>query len=219
MTTDFQQAERLLHVSRETWAAFDHYVRRLVEWQHAQNLVSASTIDQVWTRHIVDCAQIFQLAPLTGNWLDVGSGAGLPGLIGAIYARFERAGEDCQFVLVESNRRKCAFLRTICRELELNCVVVPQRIESLQTSDFPQISHLSARAVAALPQLLAWGAVFFATGADAYLQKGRDYSAEVENASHAFDFDLVCYDSIVEENSVILHLSDIRRRTRVSGTS
>ena len=217
MTSDRQQAAQYLDVSRETWAALDHYVDRLKAWQRAQNLVSAATLDQVWIRHISDCAQLYQLGASAGNWLDIGSGAGLPGLVGAILARYQQPQDHSQFVMVESNQRKCAFLRMICRELDLNCHIICNRIERLQPGDSPHISHISARAVAPLAQLLEWGSAYFDAGADAYLQKGRDYSAEVDIAADMFAFNLICYESVVETNSVILHLSDIQRRASPDG--
>ena len=206
------QAAALIDVSRETWQALDHYVTQLCRWQPAQNLVSSATLDAVWTRHIADCVQLYMLPDTTGNWLDIGSGAGLPGLIGAIVSKYHHDRPGQEFVLVESNQRKCAFLKTISRELDLNVRVERGRIEAADPDRLPDIGQISARAVANLTQLLLWGQPWWARGASGIFQKGRDYQGEVEKAAAAFDFDLVCYPSKIDAESVILDVRAIRPR-------
>lgn len=104
---------RRFSVSRETLARLDAYVDLLDKWNRRVNLVAASTLGDVWMRHVFDSAQLVELAPRSaGRWLDLGSGAGLPGLIIALCLREDR---DIVVDLVESNARKCAFLHEAIR--------------------------------------------------------------------------------------------------------
>ncbi len=109
MEDDRARALSLISVSRETEAAFETYVALLNRWQVAKNLVGGATLDTVWTRHIADSAQLFALAPNARRWVDIGSGAGFPGLVIAIMGR----EHELEVHLVESNGRKCAFLREV----------------------------------------------------------------------------------------------------------
>lgn len=139
-----------LHVPRETLSQLDRYVAALRAENARQNLVSASTLDEdsVWCRHIVDSAQLLTLAPQSGgNWVDLGSGAGLPGLVIAILAPRWRV------TLVESRRLRCDFLKAIIRDdgLDRRVSVHHGRVETLAPAQYDVIS---ARAFAPLDRLL-----------------------------------------------------------------
>ena len=102
-------------VSRETLARLETYEAKLKQWQKTINLVAPSTLDEVWQRHFADSAQLWALAPPAAkHWLDVGSGAGFPGLVLAILGAEKKA---TRHTLVESDSRKAAFLREVAREL------------------------------------------------------------------------------------------------------
>ena len=119
-----------LTVSRETIDRLSIYANLLEKWNPRINLVSRSTLDDLWSRHIVDSAQLFELAPVTAkHWVDLGSGGGFPGLVIAILAKELRP--ELEVVLVESDQRKCAFLRTVSRETNCGAVVHSKRVEEI----------------------------------------------------------------------------------------
>jgi 16S rRNA (guanine527-N7)-methyltransferase len=172
---DFQTAT---NVSRETLVRLERYAGLLRKWQPAINLVGPRTLDDLWRRHMLDSAQ---LAPLAQGqrWLDIGSGAGFPGLVLAILG----VGE---VHLVESDARKAAFLATVIRETAAHAVVHVARIESLPAEPFDVIT---ARAVAPLHQLLAWGSRFAAESTISLFPKGQDIDAELTEAAKCWKFD------------------------------
>ena len=136
---------KLLNVSRETINQFQFYLTLLEKWQRSINLVSKNTLIDAWQRHILDSAQLAALyPPNTKRILDVGSGAGFPGLVLAIMG-------GAEVILVESDHRKAAFLSTAIRLLGLSTEVYNKRIETL-----PNLSAdvITSRAVAPLPKLL-----------------------------------------------------------------
>mgnify|MGYP001212938581 CR=1 FL=1 len=143
MTAD--DVKKLLNVPRETLDKFESYLEFLEKWQCRVNLVSRSTLADAWQRHILDSAQLARLyPPETKKILDVGSGAGFPGLVLAIMGGV--------FVdLVESDQRKAAFLSTVIRSLELPAKVHNQRIESMPNL-LPDV--VTARALAPVSKLL-----------------------------------------------------------------
>mgnify|MGYP001367038055 CR=1 FL=1 len=123
MTAD--KVGRLLNVSRETLCQFEAYLALLEKWQRRINLVADSTMANVWQRHILDSAQLVKFyPPNTKKVLDVGSGAGFPGLVLAIMGNVE-------VDLVESDHRKAVFLSTVVRSLGLPAKIHNQRIETL----------------------------------------------------------------------------------------
>ena len=142
---------RAYDVSRETCARLEAYVALLTRWNTRINLVAATTIDAAWTRHIADSAQLFDLAPKSASrWIDLGSGAGLPGLPVAALAAEKAPG--LRVTLVESDTRKAAFLATAAREMGLRVTIEPQRIEALAARPYDVVS---ARALAPLDRLCA----------------------------------------------------------------
>ena len=195
------------NVSRETLARLEKYAALLRKWNKAINLVSASTIEQIWNRHIVDSAQIFQLAPKHAKlWVDMGSGAGFPGLVVACMAREERS--DLKVVCIESDQRKSEFLRTIVRELDLKAEVIANRIEKV-----PPLAAdvVSARALAPVPRLLDLAQRHLAPEGTAIFPKGAGYRKELDDAAAKWTFDIEIEPSITDGNGVILTFGGIRR--------
>ncbi len=205
--------ERLLNsivpVSRETMAMLQIYVDLLVEWQKKTNLVSNSTIEGVWRRHICDSAQCYvvgktvtQNAP---NWLDLGSGAGFPGLVVAILGDGEPA---LRMQLVESTGKKCAFLRKVVRETGVSANVTNERIESV-TKQFCDSSVLTARALAPLVKLLELSQSWLKAGTVGLFPKGQDYMGELEDCRGVWNFDLVKHLSLTSKNSVLMEIRNL----------
>ena len=143
-----------LNVSRETEDKLVAYVELLEKWQRKINLVSGKTLNDVWTRHILDSAQIFPLLPDgQAKIMDIGSGAGLPGMIIAIL-RAGAFGDVAEpVIMVESDQRKCAFLATAARECGVAVKIENKRLETL-----PQLKPdvITARALASIEKLLDW---------------------------------------------------------------
>jgi len=146
-----------LRVGNETIERLDHYHSLVVKWQPAQNLVSRETLANFWVRHICDSSALIKIAGPKGSWLDFGSGAGFPGLVTAILQKQLSADDPSSVVhLVESNKRKVAFLRTVIRETGVNAVVHSSRIEEFIGKSDIKPDFISARAVTALKNLLGF---------------------------------------------------------------
>jgi 16S rRNA (guanine527-N7)-methyltransferase len=157
----------------------------LRRWQAVKNLVGPSTLGDIWERHIADSLQLLALAPDALRWADLGSGAGFPGLVIAI-AGIERPGTSVQ--LVESNSRKCAFLRHVARLTGAPVVVHERRLEAAVPELAGTLDVVTARALASLDQLLAWTHPLLTTGVTALFPKGRDAAAELTEARKSWKF-------------------------------
>lgn len=194
-------------VSRETFEALSHFEAQFLKWNQRINLAASSTLSDVWSRHILDSAQLAALAPGATKWLDLGSGGGFPGLVLAFLMR-DRSG---RIDLVESNRKKAAFLQAMIGEFDLPARVIARRIEEAPAFvDQPQF--VTARALAALPLLLELASPWLLAGATALFHKGRDYRAEVEESSQRWSFDLVEHRSSVDPEGVVLEISGLSAR-------
>jgi len=199
------------HVSRETEDMLLHYVELLLKWTQRINLIAPSTEKDVWARHILDCRDaVGHVAGVSGRWADLGSGGGLPGLVAAILCRDQLDG--C--TLVESDQRKCVFLRTVVRELALNVTVENRRIED-GTLDAPSL--ISARALAPLSRLLDLTSAHHDGNCTFLFMKGRNWKHEVEEAGDRFRFTLEVHPGLADTGGTTLLLSDIKRRSEVHG--
>ena len=195
-------------VSRETVDRLTAYAALLKRWQKTINLVAPSTLDDLWHRHFADSAQLLQHAPGAVHWLDLGSGAGFPGLVLAIMAK-ERGGT--RHTLVESDTRKAAFLREVARETGVAVEIVAGRIESAQTADrLREINCVTARALAPLPRLLPLAALFFRHGTIGLFLKGRDVTGELEEVAAAWDFRSELLPSVTDREGRIVRLSELQ---------
>ena len=194
-------------VSRETSERLTHYAALLEKWNPRINLVAKSTLADAWTRHIVDSLQILELAPQGWtHWMDMGSGGGFPGLVIAIAAQDH--GPDCRVTLIESDQRKCAFLRTVIRETGAPATVLARRIE-----DVPPLGAdvVSARALADLDRLLGFFVRHAAEGAVGLFPKGANWKKELTEAQLRWDFSCARYTSKTEEKAVILRIQGVAR--------
>jgi len=193
-------------VSRETFERLRAFEQLFLKWNRSINLAAPSTLDDVWRRHILDSAQLARIAPAAMRWVDLGSGGGFPGLVLG-FLLVERPGASID--LVESNRKKASFLQSVIGQFNLPARVVAKRIDdSYALVSAPEI--VTARALAALPDLLDLSAPWLAKGARALFHKGRDYRAEVEESTHRWTFDLVEHPSMTDALGVILEISDLR---------
>ena len=180
IAADRVRAQDLLAVSRETSARLDRLVELLLEWQQTRNLIAASTIPTIWTRHIADSLQLLELAPEARIWVDLGSGAGFPGLVLAC-ALADRPGAEVH--LVESTGKKCAFLQAAADDLRLPAKIHCQRLENFIPA-FPIKAHVvTARALAPLPKLLELAFPLLKRGATGLFLKGQDVVSELTKTS------------------------------------
>lgn len=203
--TGVQARAALGDVSRETLERLEEYAALLTSWNARINLVSKPTIADLWTRHILDSAQLFDLAPGTARtWADLGSGGGFPGLVIAILAAERRP--DLRVTLVESDRRKAVFLRTVAQKTGVDATVVTERIEALPPLG---ANVLSARALASLPDLLAYAARHLAPDGTALFPKGAGYRNEVKDALEHWRFRCEYIPSKTSPDATILRLGEI----------
>lgn len=201
-----------VEVSRETMARLGQFGDLFAAWSKRINLVASSTSDDFWSRHVADSAQLLNLAPGARHWADLGSGGGFPGLVLAIVLS-DDAGARVD--LIESNRKKAAFLQTVRAQCAPAAQVHAARIEEVvPVLQAPQI--VTARALAPLGTLLDLCAPWLAAGTRALFHKGRGYEAELTECRALWEFDLVEHESRIASDSVIVDLSSVRRR-HISG--
>ncbi len=201
------------NVSRETLERLTVFANLLVQWQSHINLIAPSTIPDLWERHIEDSLQYVVKFPKARHWIDLGSGAGLPGMVAAIVLADQGGG---RVEMVESVGKKCAFLRAVARETGLKqagveVVVHNDRIENvLYQLDKPNV--VSARALASLDQLIHLSADFIKGDTIGLFPKGRDHKAEIGVALQNWSFDFEITNSALEADSVLLKISNVEER-------
>lgn len=196
-----------LNVSRETMERLKTFDATLQKWNPRINLVSKSTIPDLWSRHILDSIQVFEAVeqPI-GRWVDIGSGGGLPGVIVAICAA-EKAPE-LNITLIESDQRKSAFLRTAARECGIKINVISERIEAAE-SQFADV--LSARALADLSLLCEFSERHLKKEGLCIFPKGGNWKKEVDNALQQWRFEWEAITSLTEPQAVILKMKGVER--------
>ena len=199
------------NVSRETIAKLEQYRDLLAKWQKAVNLVSPKTLDTAWERHFIDSAQISQFLPKNAKTLlDLGSGAGFPGLVLAIMH------PDINVHLVESDEKKGQFLKNVSRETFSPVTVHNIRIENLDADIVPDV--ITARALADLSTLLKFALPYALQNPDLVLllPKGGNAGQEIEEAQKTFAFDVTAHQSITNPEAKIL---EIRQLTKIDQQS
>lgn len=197
-----------MDVSRETLARLEVFERVIRKWNPKINLVSRHSLEDLWSRHIIDSIQVFRCAgpAPAGKWVDIGSGGGFPGLIIAVLAAEE--APDLEVVLIESDQRKSAFLRTAARECGVKVEVISERIEKAEPQD---ADFLSARALADLSLLFEFSERHLKSGGFALFPKGASWKKEVDNARGQWQFETEPVTSITENEAVILKIRGVAR--------
>lgn len=192
-------------VPRETVLQLDEYARLLADWQSRMNLVGPSTLPRLWDRHFADSAQLLGLAGPGKEWLDIGTGAGFPGVIVAALDPTARV------TLVESIAKKCRFLTEVVAVLGLadRVNIENRRVESLPHRRFDIIT---ARALANLAQLFDWGLAFAGTDTQWLLPKGARFAEELQQAEVRFAFARRLVPSLTDDQARIVIASGVRRR-------
>ena len=194
-----------LALGAEAERDFARYAELLAEWNGRMNLVGPSAMAEFWPRHAYDGAQLLQLAPEAVRWADLGTGAGLPGLVLAIALK-GRPGSEV--LLVESLAKRCRFLQAVVDELALPARVLAGRAEALSP---PPVEVVTARAVAPLTRLLGFARPFLKGGAQGLFLKGRGAEAELAEARQAWRFDAECLPSRTDPDGRIIRVRRLAR--------
>jgi 16S rRNA (guanine527-N7)-methyltransferase len=222
-TEDREKALATVGVSRETLGRLDRFAERLLAWQSRINLISPSTVSSLWTRHVADSLQLLELVeppaarphPQAGEtrkggvWLDLGSGAGFPGIVIAC-ALAEIPGTRVH--LVESNLKKVSFLREVIRETEVPATVHAARIETMASVLGGTVDYVTARALAPLPELFEMIAPFLKKGAKALLPKGQDLGRELTAATKNWNIKATSVPSKTSKTGRILIVHTLSKR-------
>lgn len=191
-------------VSRETREKLSLYHSRLTEWSKRINLVSRSTLEDIWQRHFTDSAQISHHVPdQTTRLVDFGSGAGFPGLVLAILREDIR-----EPILIESDIRKCAFLRTVARETETNIRIINQRIEAIQPL---KADVITARALANLSTLLSFAHPHLSKTGCCLFLKGNSWEDELTIAQQDWHMEATSTPSLTDSGSALLTIGALER--------
>ena len=207
LAQDRAAALRFAPVSRETSERLDVYVDLLDRWRRATNLISEASFASVWTRHIADSAQLLSLVPDAKRWVDMGSGAGFPGLVIAIaLADVSGARVHC----IESDKRKCAFLRQVVRLTGAAAEIHAERVEAIDPTRLGPVDAVTARAFAPLSPTLDLAKVWLDSGAVGAFPRGRSASVQLEGVAQARAYAVEVVPSVVDKGAAILM---IRRRS------
>jgi 16S rRNA (guanine527-N7)-methyltransferase len=201
-------ALRLVPVSRETKQRLDVFIEILCRWRGTTNLISSGTVASQWTRHIADTSQVICLAPEAIRWLDMGTGAGFPGMMLALQlVNVRRAVVHC----IESDHRKCAFLREVARATSAPAIIHPVRVESANRLLIGDVDGVSARAFAGLCTTVDMAAQWLRTGATGIFPVGMSVRNELDflrvhsNCSHSnYSFEVI--PSIVDTEALFLRV-------------
>ena len=193
-----------LGVSRETLERLDRYVSLLDEWRQKLNLVGPKEMDHVWARHVYDSAQLIPLIKPGSSIIDIGSGAGFPGLV--LAAQAAETGGTVR--MVESVGKKCAFLSTVISELGLPARAISGRIESLEPDS---VGYITARALAPLPKLIGYAAPWIDRGATALFFKGSSWREELTAAQEYWTLAYEAIPSRTNETGIILEIKEAKR--------
>jgi len=195
-----------LNVSREIADKLKIYHALLLKWQKAINLISPKSVDDAWVRHFLDSAQVERhVSRESLTVADLGCGGGFPGLVLAIMR------PDLKIHLVESDERKCQFLRTVSRETNVNVMVHNSRIESCIDEVKPDF--VMARALADLSALLGYVDVWSQGNCDleCIFLKGAQLEKEIEEAQKIFTFEFDKFPSITDPHAALIHIRNISR--------
>ncbi|WP_300783936.1 16S rRNA (guanine(527)-N(7))-methyltransferase RsmG [Enhydrobacter sp.] len=193
-------------VSRETEERLEVLVQTLERWQKAINLISGKTLRDVWTRHILDSAQIVPLFPAQIRSLtDLGSGGGFPGLVVAALR------PDLDITLIDSDARKGAYLGEAARQMGLakEPRIVIGRIEAVPAA---KADIVTARALAPLGQLLHWAAPHRNDPAICLFHKGKGWQGELTEAGQDWDIEDQLFPSVTDRAAVLLRLDAYRAK-------
>jgi 16S rRNA (guanine527-N7)-methyltransferase len=196
-------------VSRETAARLDRFVALLLEWRDRMNLIAASTVPVLWTRHVADSLQLLAIAPAARKWADLGSGAGFPGLPIACALADQTSAE---VHLIESNKKKAGFLREAIEVTGAPAIVHAERVADFARGFRGALDVVTARAVAPLPELLSIAYPLLKSGAQGLFPKGQDVEAELTEATKCWSIQASFVPSRTDPKARIVVIRDAKPR-------
>jgi 16S rRNA (guanine527-N7)-methyltransferase len=203
MADDRDTAIALIKPDASLGRRLDIYVDLLARWRKITNLISETTFHEVWTRHIADSAQLLKLAPHARRWVDMGSGAGFPGMVIAIQLA-DTSG--AQVHCIESDQRKCAFLREVARATGAPARIHAARIESIDPEALGPVDAVASRALAPLPRLIEFANVWLSRGAVGIFPRGRSAAEQIEAISNAAAFHIESFPSELDPEARIVRV-------------
>ena len=211
LAADRARALALVPVSRETAARLDRFAALLLDWHDRMNLIAASTVPTLWTRHIADSLQLLAIAPQARKWADLGSGAGFPGLPIACALAEQNAAE---IHLIESNKKKAAFLREAVRVTGAPAVVHAERVADFAQGFRGGLDAVTARALAPLPELLSIAYPLLKTGAQGLFPKGQDVEAELTQATKCWSIQASLVPSRTDPKSRVVVIREAKPKRK-----
>ncbi|MBL6623744.1 MAG: 16S rRNA (guanine(527)-N(7))-methyltransferase RsmG [Rhizobiales bacterium] len=189
------------NVSRETIDKIELYVECLLDWQNKFNLIGKSTIENVWERHILDSIQLLKLLPKNySHLMDIGTGAGLPGFIIAICE-----GEEKDIYLVDSNKKKCSFLKHVAHECNIRVKIYADRIENMDIGT-TKIDVITARAFSSIDNIIRLTKPYIHSKTKYLLQKGINAKTELTNSKISSQLNVKYVSSITNKDAYILDI-------------
>ena len=195
--------ERDYNVSRETISKLEIYAECLIEWQSKFNLIGKSTINSLWHRHILDSIQLVSAIPEDfQSLMDIGTGAGLPGFILAIY--YNQLGKD--IYLVDSNKKKCTFLDYVATRCNVDVKIYAERLQDLAVQDSFKVDVITARAFASIDNIMSLSRPYSHKKTKYLLQKGVNAKSELTNSKISSKLRVEFINSVTQENSYILNI-------------
>ncbi|MBL0942231.1 MAG: 16S rRNA (guanine(527)-N(7))-methyltransferase RsmG [Alphaproteobacteria bacterium] len=188
-------------VSRETMTKFERYVQLLESWNKSLNLISSKTAKEIWQRHIYDSAQILSCLSSSKTIIDFGTGGGFPGLVLAMMGPWD-------ITLIESDTKKCSFLKEVARQTDTKITILNQRIETVKPW---QVDVITVRALAPLNQLLNYASPFLLDKGVGIFLKGKMLEAEIEQARLEWTFNAEVIESKTSCEGRIIKVKDIKQ--------
>jgi 16S rRNA (guanine527-N7)-methyltransferase len=210
LAIDRARALALTPVSRETAGRLDRFVDLLQTWQQTTNLIAASTLPNLWTRHVADSIQLMTLAPSARTWIDFGTGGGFPGLVLACVLADD---PGATIYLVESNAKKAAFLREAQREVGVPAIVCAERMETFTERFDGPVEVVTSRAVAPLKILFQLSFTLLRrSGVLGLFPKGKNVEQELAEASVSWSMHATLVQSRTDGAGRIVIVRDLERR-------
>lgn len=210
--TDLDTLAQALSVSRETVLPLQEYADLLVKWQKAKNIVADSTLPDLWQRHLLDSAQLVPLMGLMPHMqttvpgqvlpvlMDIGSGGGFPGLVLAALGCVDAH-------MVESNGRKCSFMRMVAEKTGASAHIHAERVEALPPFE---ADFITSRACARLVQLLEWAHPFTKATTKLWFLKGEKCDEELTEAQASWKMTVKRHKSLTDASGTILEIADLQ---------
>jgi 16S rRNA (guanine527-N7)-methyltransferase len=195
-----------VHLNEKTQGKLNLYMQQLRRWNDAINLVARSDGEDWWQRHVVDSLQLFRYVRSSTRWVDLGTGAGFPGMVLAICASGQSM--DTEFVLVESDSRKCEFLKAVSRETAVSTTIVNDRIESIAPLNADVVT---SRALGSLTQLCKMAQKHMKPAGQAVFLKGSSLEGEILEARKTWNFKHKIEQSVTSQRGYVVVIESISR--------